>query len=146
MLPVEPATVHIHLWNPLKISISLSEVMLGCKFSDSELPSDMEDSEYSQDMVYGTHDKESGMYAFESFELEKLEELVLEPQERRSVSDTIDGLKYTTKYYILTTHIVFRLLSRLCLGRKDLCGSWVSTIRLTTLYIRSTSLRREAGD
>jgi hypothetical protein len=37
-------------------------------------------------MIYGQHDKTTGMYAFENFELERLDELLLEPQEVREAS------------------------------------------------------------
>ena len=82
--PLEPATVHIHLFNPLQISISLSDIILGCISTDAEVSS-ADESSLSHDMLFGTHDKETDMYAFDSFELQKIDELVLDPLERRSV-------------------------------------------------------------
>lgn len=87
---VEPATVYTRLFNPLQIAISLSDIILGCQYSDSESPSELTDIPLSGEMIYGQHDKSTGMYVFENFELERLDELVLEPQEVREVSKEME--------------------------------------------------------
>ncbi|KAI8580324.1 hypothetical protein K450DRAFT_237985 [Umbelopsis ramanniana AG] len=110
----EPATVHIHLFNPLQISISFSDIMLGCMSTDAEVSSAEDESSFSHDMIFGAHDKETDMYAFESFELQKIDELVLEPLERRTItlgviprkegSIRIVGLHYTLNNLVHTFH------------------------------------------
>jgi hypothetical protein len=53
--------------------------------TDAEVSSVEDESSFSHDMIFGAHDKETDMYAFDSFELQKIDELVIEPLERRTV-------------------------------------------------------------
>ncbi|CAO3630125.1 unnamed protein product [Cunninghamella blakesleeana] len=105
----EPSIVQIEIYNPLQIAVSLSEIILGCRYRNSTKASNESvDSEsyLDENMIEGTPVEGSDdMFAFDEFNLQKISQLSLEPSEKRVIeltvipqkegSITIVGLHYT---------------------------------------------------
>ncbi|KAI8994486.1 ER-golgi trafficking TRAPP I complex 85 kDa subunit-domain-containing protein [Pilobolus umbonatus] len=101
----EPAIVHLELFNPLQISISLSQVILGCKYSES-IDSRNTDVDSDELMPEGTQVEDSDMYMFDHYELQKYEDITLEAMEKRMVNLAIiprhqGTIQITGVHYIL---------------------------------------------
>lgn len=73
--------MHIELFNPLQVAISLGQLMLGCQYQAST-----EVADAYQVMPEGTQQGDSDMFAFEDFDLQKINEITLEPLEKKMVS------------------------------------------------------------
>ncbi|KAI9015852.1 ER-golgi trafficking TRAPP I complex 85 kDa subunit-domain-containing protein [Phycomyces nitens] len=83
----EPFLVHISLFNPLQVAITLSQLILGCKHRESlQHNTDASTESDNEPMIYGTQIEGTDMYAFDDFELEKVTEIYLEPLEKRMIS------------------------------------------------------------
>ncbi|KAI7902118.1 ER-golgi trafficking TRAPP I complex 85 kDa subunit-domain-containing protein [Cokeromyces recurvatus] len=109
----EPAIVHIDLFNPLQISISLSHVMLGCQYQTSidAQESKMDTSEEMPECKQ-KQDSNSDIFNFDYFSLQKLDEITLEPLEKKTInlkivphhegSIQVTGLHYTLNELVHT--------------------------------------------
>ncbi|GAB5587594.1 hypothetical protein Unana1_02494 [Umbelopsis nana] len=143
----EPATVHIRLFNPLQISITLTDLILGCKFTDTELPPDLDDTSDSEDMIYGYHDQGTDMYTLESFDLEKQDEIVLEPQEVRPItlkivprkegSMRITGIHYTFNKLVHSFHKFVKKGSRLNDTKEQRLGIFYAPDKSLDIHVTS---------
>ena len=84
----EPAIVHVELYNPLQVAISLSHIILGCQYRTST-DAATEDTTADPYQVMPTCQKKADspdMFEFEHFELQKMLEVTLDPQEKRMVN------------------------------------------------------------
>ncbi|KAI9276284.1 ER-golgi trafficking TRAPP I complex 85 kDa subunit-domain-containing protein [Sporodiniella umbellata] len=107
----ESATINIELYNPLQISISLSDLMLGCQYKNSSEPQKSDES-IEETMPEGKQLDDSDLYEFEHFKLQKMKAIVLEPLEKKTVSLSIipgyegsiliTGLHYTLNELVHT--------------------------------------------
>lgn len=83
---LEPAIVHVDLYNPLQVAISLSDIILGCQYRKS---TEVQDTTVDEDQVMPeckqSNSESSDMFDFNEFELQKISELTLEPMEKRTV-------------------------------------------------------------
>ncbi|KAI9480322.1 MAG: ER-golgi trafficking TRAPP I complex 85 kDa subunit-domain-containing protein [Benjaminiella poitrasii] len=109
----EPAIVHIELYNPLQVSILLSDIMLGCQYRTStevEKPTTADASEEMPECKQ--KELNSDMYDFENFSLQKLDKIKLEPLEKMMInlkivphnegSIQVTGLHYTLNELVHT--------------------------------------------
>lgn len=98
----EPSIVHIELYNPLQIAVSLSEIILGCKHRNSTMANKdpiNADAYSDENMIEGTPIEESdNMFAFDEFNLQKIPQLSLDPLEKRVVIIYIYYKYVYTKY------------------------------------------------
>ncbi|KAI7861325.1 ER-golgi trafficking TRAPP I complex 85 kDa subunit-domain-containing protein, partial [Spinellus fusiger] len=87
----EPSVIHIPLFNSLQVSIKLSEMILGCEYRDSLLPSVQVATEADayDPMIEGVAVEGTSMFVFDEFELEKISEIQLEPLEKRTIHLTV---------------------------------------------------------
>lgn len=86
---IEPAIVHVEMYNPLQVAIKLNHVILGCQHRESMKPSKEQrnlEAEAYEPMVEGKRVEGSDMHDFGEFETQMIDELTLEPLERRTVS------------------------------------------------------------
>ncbi|KAG0191141.1 Trafficking protein particle complex 8 [Apophysomyces sp. BC1034] len=101
----ESAIVHIALHNPLQVAITLNELILGCEYRESLQPrKDALTADTYEPMIFGEHTQDD-MYDFGEFELQKTQEIILEPLEKRTISlamiprregsIVVQGLHYT---------------------------------------------------
>jgi hypothetical protein len=108
----EPSTVHIELYNPLQVAISLSNIVLGCDHRTSiETSEHTGQSDMDENMPEGTPVGSDGL-DFDAFQLQKIEEMTLEPLEKRTISLTliphlqgsirVTGLHYTLNELVHT--------------------------------------------
>ncbi|KAF7724948.1 Trafficking protein particle complex 8 [Apophysomyces ossiformis] len=82
----ESAIVHITLYNPLQIAITLNDLILGCEYRESSKPKkDGTVTSIDDSMISGTHIQDD-MYDFGEFELQKTKEIILEPLKKRTIS------------------------------------------------------------
>ncbi|OBZ86491.1 Trafficking protein particle complex subunit 8, partial [Choanephora cucurbitarum] len=103
----EPAIVHIDLYNPLQVPISLSRLILGCKHYGP----DVKDSEKTEaadayEPMPDCKPLDNNMFDFEQYELEKLKEITLEPLEKKTINLTViprheGSVKITGLHYTL---------------------------------------------
>ncbi|KAI9253330.1 ER-golgi trafficking TRAPP I complex 85 kDa subunit-domain-containing protein [Helicostylum pulchrum] len=109
----EPAIVHVELHNPLQVSISLSDVILGCQYRKStEVVENQEVDAYQVMPDCKQSSQASDMFDFEEFELQKISEITLEPMEKRTInlamvprhegSVQVNGLHYTLNELVHT--------------------------------------------
>lgn len=87
LFSLEPAIVHIELSNPLQVAITISNIILGCSYSDPT-PTNGKNEEVDayQVMPDCTNQKpNSNLFSFENFDLEKISEITLEPLETKTV-------------------------------------------------------------
>lgn len=86
----EPAIVHVELYNPLQVAITLSDLILGCQYQAStEVQPPTED--INEDMPNckpstTTNNETPDMFDFNDFELQKIGEITLDPLEKKIVS------------------------------------------------------------
>lgn len=92
---LEPSIVHVELRNPLLIPMHLSDMILHCQHRDSMLRSEEKETETSANtsmiegrLVEGTED----MFDFDTFELQKIASLTLDPLETSTVSMLLANL------------------------------------------------------
>ncbi|CAO3683651.1 unnamed protein product [Rhizopus stolonifer] len=107
----ESAIIHIELYNPLQISISLSDLMLGCQYKESSKPQD-QTADTDEVMPEGKALGGSDLYEFEHFKLQKLDVVSLDPLEKKTISLAIvpghegslliTGLHYTLNELVHT--------------------------------------------
>ncbi|KAI8641827.1 ER-golgi trafficking TRAPP I complex 85 kDa subunit-domain-containing protein [Parasitella parasitica] len=107
----EPAIVHIELFNPLQVPISLSQLILGCQYQKSTEVQEVTVDAYEV-MPEGKQQGDSDMYEFENFELQKISDIPLEPMEKKTInlailprhegSVQINGLHYTLNELVHT--------------------------------------------
>lgn len=86
----EPAIVHVELYNPLQVAISLSNIILGCGYrSSTEAISESTTADAYQVMPdCSKQNKESAdMFDFDEFELQKIDEITLDPLEKKMASN-----------------------------------------------------------
>ncbi|KAL7316394.1 hypothetical protein PS15m_005491 [Mucor circinelloides] len=107
----EPAIVHIELFNPLQVAISLGQLILGCQYQESTEVQEVTADAY-QVMPEGKQQGDSDMFEFENFDLQKINEITLEPLEKKMInlaivprhegSVQINGLHYTLNELVHT--------------------------------------------
>ena len=85
---IEPAIVHIELFNPLQVPISLGQLILGCQYQESTEVQEVTVDAY-QVMPEGKQQGDSDMFEFENFDLQKINEITLEPLEKKMVSSEL---------------------------------------------------------
>ncbi|KAI8328146.1 ER-golgi trafficking TRAPP I complex 85 kDa subunit-domain-containing protein [Chlamydoabsidia padenii] len=89
----EPSTVRLELRNPLQAAVTLSKVILGCKYRAS-IQANKEsinvDQFADEEMIEGTPVQDApGMFDFDDFQLQMIPKLTLDPLENRVVNLTI---------------------------------------------------------
>lgn len=85
----EPSIVHVELYNPLQIAITLSDLILGCQYqSETEVqpPTDDTNEDMPDCKRLATNTESQDMFDFNDFELQKISEVTLDPLEKKIVS------------------------------------------------------------
>ncbi|KAI9271539.1 ER-golgi trafficking TRAPP I complex 85 kDa subunit-domain-containing protein [Phascolomyces articulosus] len=123
----EPTVVHIEVSNPLQIAIQLNNIILGCEYRESMKPfkekRDAEAEAYDT-MVHGTLTEGSDdMYSFDQYELQQLNEITLDPKEKRLInlaiiprkegSILVKGVHYTLNGLVHRFHPIIKKGKRL---------------------------------
>ncbi|KAI8076416.1 ER-golgi trafficking TRAPP I complex 85 kDa subunit-domain-containing protein [Gilbertella persicaria] len=106
----EPATVHVELYNPLQVPISLSHLLLGCEYYTNANEKTATVDAYQ--VMPDCKPLENGMFGFEHYKLEKINEITLEPLEKKTInlaivpchegSLQVTGLHYTLNELVHT--------------------------------------------
>lgn len=80
--------MHVELYNPLQVAITLSDVILGCQYRKStEAATEAEQVDAYQVMPECQPNAESSdMFVFDEFELQKIAEVTLDPLEKKMVN------------------------------------------------------------
>ncbi|CAO3682429.1 unnamed protein product [Rhizopus microsporus] len=81
----ESAIIHVELYNPLQIAITLNSIMLGCQYKASSKSQDSETVEH-EEMLEGKQIEGSDLFEFEHFKLQKISSITLDPLEKKTIS------------------------------------------------------------
>ncbi|KAI9496625.1 ER-golgi trafficking TRAPP I complex 85 kDa subunit-domain-containing protein [Zychaea mexicana] len=123
----EPTIVHIEVSNPLQIAIQLNNIVLGCEHRESIKPFNEKrdpEAEAYDTMVHGTSiDNSNDMYSFGPYELQQINEITLEPMEKRWInlaiiprkegSILVKGVHYTLNGLVHRFHPIVKKGKRL---------------------------------
>ncbi|KAI8335602.1 ER-golgi trafficking TRAPP I complex 85 kDa subunit-domain-containing protein [Blakeslea trispora] len=103
----EPAIVQIDLYNPLKVPISLSHLILGCQHYDQTIKdADKRETVDHDQPMPDCKPLENNLFDFEHYELEKIQEITLDPLEKKMINLTViprheGSIKITGLHYTL---------------------------------------------
>ncbi|KAI7886863.1 ER-golgi trafficking TRAPP I complex 85 kDa subunit-domain-containing protein [Mucor mucedo] len=146
----EPALVHIELYNPLQVPITLSDIILGCQYrkSTTETPDNDEPVDAYQVMpVCKPKQDTPDMFDFDEFELQKIDQVTLEPLEKRMInlaivprhkgSVQVNGLHYTLNDLVHTFRPFHKKGKRLNKTKQDMMSVTYAPDRSLDILVTS---------